>query len=144
MQWGRMQWRKKKAKGSEPSDKGINVFCFPFCKKIGASSSDDGKDGAERMGRGECHPSSRGVGAYRDGGECSGGRGKQQGANKAEEGVDVFRAPSCNNLEPHHQTMATMDPKEFGEVIAAHHLEEEVRIAIGGNARDYGGSGNHR
>jgi hypothetical protein len=32
--------------------------------------------------------------------------------------------------------MATMEPKECGEVIAAHHLEEEGQIAMGENAME--------
>ncbi len=74
------------------------MFRFPFRGKFGASSSDDGKDGADQMGRGECRPSSRGVGANFDEGQYSGRGGKRQGANKAEEGVDVFCAPSCKKI----------------------------------------------
>jgi hypothetical protein len=62
----------RKQQGANQSDKGIDVFCFPFRKKIGASSSDNGKDRAKRMRRGKCHPSSQGVGANCNGGRYSG------------------------------------------------------------------------
>jgi hypothetical protein len=45
-----------------------------------------------------------------------------------------FVPPLAKNWERHHQTMARMEPNKCGEVIAAHHLEEEGQIAMGGNA----------
>ncbi len=51
-----------------------------------------------------------------------------------------FVPPLAKNSERHHQTMATMEPNKCGEAMASHHLEEEGRIAMGGNAVEEEGS----
>jgi hypothetical protein len=74
--WGGMQWRRKEATGSKPIRQGRRCVSFPLLQKNRRVIIRRWQDGAKRMWRGECRPSSRGVGANRDGGRYSGRGGK--------------------------------------------------------------------
>jgi hypothetical protein len=71
------------------------VFCASSREKIGVSLSDHDDDGVDETGRGNISPSSPGEGVNRNGGQHIGRGGKRQRGNEADEGGDVFCAPSC-------------------------------------------------
>jgi hypothetical protein len=74
------------------------------------------------------------------GGDTVDEEGSDRERTKQRRALMCFVPPLAKNPERHHQTMATMEPNECGEVIAAHHLEEEERIAMGGDAVEEEGS----